>query len=66
MMKLESAFNEYDIQSPQPLSEDIKIACLLRCVSGQLKQHLNVAVTDKTKYADLRALVLRWDNAQTR
>ena len=66
MMKLESAFNEYDTQSPQPLSEDIKIACLLRCVSGQLKQHLNVAVTDKTKYADLRALVLRWDNAQTR
>ena len=61
MMKLESAFNEYDTQSPQPLSDDIKIACLLRCVSGQLKQHLNVAVTDKTKYADLRALVLRWD-----
>ncbi|CAE7314572.1 unnamed protein product, partial [Symbiodinium sp. KB8] len=66
MMKLEAAFNEYDSQSSTPLSEDIKIACLLRCVTGQLKQHLNVAVTDKTKYADLRSLVLRWDNAQTR
>ena len=66
MMKLESAFNEYDSQSTNPLSEDIKIACLLRCVTGQLKQHLNVAVTDTTKYADLRSLVLRWDNAQTR
>ena len=66
MMKLEAAFNEYDSQSSTPLSEDIKIACLLRCVTGQLKQHLNVAVTEKTKYADLRSLVLRWDNAQTR
>ena len=66
MMKLEAAFNEYDTQSSTPLSEDIKIACLLRCVTGQLKQHLNVAVTEKTKYADLRSLVLRWDNAQTR
>ena len=66
MMKLEAAFNEYDSQSSTPLSEDIKIACLLRCVTGQLKQHLNVAVTDKTKYADLRSLVLRCGNAQTR
>ena len=46
MMKLEAACNEYDSQSSTPLSEDIKIACLLRCVTGQLKQHLNVAVTD--------------------
>ncbi|CAE7524932.1 unnamed protein product [Symbiodinium natans] len=66
MLKLEAAFSEYDDHSQQGLSEDTKIACLLRCVTGQLKQHLNVAVTDKTKYADLRSLVLRWDNAQTR
>ena len=66
MLKLEAAFGEYDSQSTVALSEDIKIACLLRCVTGQLKQHLNVAVTEKTKYSDLRQLVLRWDNAQTR
>ena len=66
MLKLEAAFSEYDDHSQQALSEDTKIACLLRCVTGQLKQHLSVAVTDKTKYADLRSLVLRWDNAQTR
>ncbi|CAE7512900.1 unnamed protein product [Symbiodinium natans] len=66
LLKLEAAMNEYETLQRGGLTEDTKIAAVLRWVTGQLRQHVNVLVTDTTTYDEVRALVLRWDAAQQR
>ncbi|CAE7224840.1 unnamed protein product [Symbiodinium sp. CCMP2592] len=66
LVRLETAFEEYERLVPGGVPENHKMATLLGCLSGQLRQHANVVVTDDSSYHDLRELVLRWDGAQTR
>ena len=57
------AMLEYETISGTSLSENQKLATLLRCLTGQLRSHCNLAVTGKTTYNELRAMILRYDAA---
>ena len=66
LLRLEAAFEEYEQLEPGGLPENHKMAALLSCLTGQLRQHANVNISDESRYPDLRSLVLRWDGAQTK
>ncbi|CAE7338131.1 GIP [Symbiodinium sp. CCMP2592] len=66
LLRLESAFEEYERLEPGGLPENNKMATLLSCLTRQLRQHANVVVSDDSSYSDLRELVLRWDGANTK
>ena len=65
-LRLETAFEEYERLEPGGLPENNKMATLLSCLGGQLRQHANVVISDDSTYRDLRELVLRWDGANTK
>ncbi|CAE7534628.1 GIP [Symbiodinium sp. CCMP2592] len=66
LLRLESAFEEYERLQPDRLPENNKMATLLSCLTGQLRQRANVVISDDSSYSDLRELVLRWDGANTK
>ena len=66
LLRLETAFEEYERLEPGGLPENNKMATLLSCLTGQLRQHANVTISDDSSYRDLRELVLRWDGANTK
>ena len=66
LLRLEAAFEEYAQLERGGLPENNKMATLLSCLTGQLRQHANVVISDDSTYRDLRELVLRWDGAQTK
>ena len=43
IVKLEEAFREYDKISLQALAAEMKFAILLRCITGQLRMHINIS-----------------------
>eukprot|EP00435_Cladocopium_sp_Y103_P058208 s2990_g20.t1 len=65
LLLLEEAYEEAR-KSGTALSDELRSAILLRCIGGQLKVHLNMALSDKSKYTDLREQVLKWDRAQAK
>ena len=48
------------------MSDDAKLASVLRCLSGQLKTQAMIHVTESSMYNDLRRLIERWENGQAR
>jgi hypothetical protein len=66
IVKLEEAFREYDKISPQPLAVEMKFAILLRCITGQLRMHINVTLKEDASYDTLRETVLQYDQASIR
>ena len=46
VLRLEQAFGEYDPIASSPMSDDQKVASLLKCLSGQLRQRLNIIMED--------------------
>ena len=48
------------------LADDLKVAILLRCISGQLKTWLQLQVTEGTTYAKVREMVLMFDSSTIR
>ena len=62
-MKLEDGFREYDKISAQPLAKEMKFAILLRCITGQLRTHLNINMKDDATYDVLRESILQYDRA---
>ena len=65
LLVLEEAY-EAARKSGMALNDELRSAILLRCIGGQLKTHLNMALTDNAKYSDLREQVLKWDRAQAK
>eukprot|EP00435_Cladocopium_sp_Y103_P032728 s4938_g8.t1 len=63
IVRLEVAFREYDKISLQPLAAEMKFAILLRCISGQLRMHINVSLKEDATYDALREMVLQYDRA---
>ena len=66
VMKLESAVKEYEQLSGTAMDPNLKLATLLRCLTGQLRQHTNLIVSDSSSYTDVRNLIMRWDSSQTK
>ena len=63
VLKLEDAMEEAR-RAGTTLPDQLQQAILLRCVTGQLRTHLNLAIQDTTTFKDLREHVLRWDRGQ--
>ena len=66
VVKLEQAMAEYDSIASQALSDDQRVASLLRCLSGPLMKHVQLVMEDHWDYSMLRALVLRFDAASSK
>ena len=66
LSKFESAVAEYENLSNSTLSDDNKLAVVLRCLTGQLRTQATVLIAETSTYQDLRSLIERWDTSQTR
>ena len=60
ILKLEDSFKEYE-KIASALSEELKFAVLLKCLSGQLKTYLQVSMKENMSYEELREATLRYD-----
>ena len=63
LIKLEEMFEETR-KSGTPVQEELKVAILLKCITGPLKTQLNLMLDGSAKYSDVRDQVLRWDRSQ--
>ena len=48
------------------MSDDRRVVSLLRCLTGQLRQHVNLTMEDSWSYAELRSLVARYDASSSK
>eukprot|EP00435_Cladocopium_sp_Y103_P024508 s2794_g6.t1 len=62
LLRLEDAYEETR-RAGTTLGDELKSAILLRCLSGALKTHLSLTLSDTSKYSDVREEILRWDRA---
>ena len=60
ILKLEDSFREYE-KIASTLSEELKFAVLLKCLSGHLKTYLQVSMRENMTYEELREATLRYD-----
>ena len=66
LSKFEQAVQEYDNLSGTPMSDDAKLAAVLRCLSGQLKMQAMIHITETSTYFDPRRLIERYDSSQAK
>ena len=66
LSKFEAAVQEYESLSRTTMSDDAKLASVLKCLSGQLKTQAMIHVTETSSYNDLRQLIERWDMGHAR
>ena len=60
LLKLEDALEEAR-RAGTTIPDQLQQAILLKCVSGQLRTHLNLAIQDATTFKELREHVLKWE-----
>ena len=63
LIRLEEMFEETR-KSGTVVQDELKVAIVLKCVSGPLKTQLNLMLDGAAKYADVRDQLLRWDRSQ--
>ena len=63
VLKLEEALEEAK-KAGSTIPDQLQQAILLKCVSGQLCTHLNLAIEETTTFKELREQVLKWDRSQ--
>ena len=63
VLKLEEALEEAR-KAGSTIPDQLQQAILLKCVSGQLRTHLNLAIQETTTFKELREQVLKWDRSQ--
>ena len=63
LLKLEDALEEAR-RAGTTIPDQLQQAILLKCVGGQLRTHLNLAIQETTSFKDLREHVLLWDRSQ--
>ena len=63
VLKLDEALLEAK-RAGSSIPDQLQQAILLKCVSGQLRTHLNLHVQEAATFPELREQVLKWDRAQ--
>ena len=63
LLKLEEGFEEVR-KTGTKIGDSLKMAVVLKCISGALKTHLNVSMSENMTYSELREAILKWDRAQ--
>ena len=66
LLRLKQAIGEYDSIASVPMSDDQKVASFLRCLTGQLRQRVNVLMEDSWTYDTLRSVVVRYDASSSK
>lgn len=62
LLRLEDAYEKIS-RAGSALGDEVKIAILLRCVTGALKTHPSFNLKENSKYNEVREEVLLWDRA---
>ena len=63
LLRLEDAFEEAR-RASVTLQDEIKVAVVLRCISGQLRTHVSLQLNEGMTYKELRECLMKWDRAQ--
>ena len=58
---LDRLIAEYQKTCAQPISEDVKLSVLVRCLPAHIRQHVQLSLTENGRYADVRARVLSFE-----
>ena len=64
-LRLEDAFEEAR-RASVTIQDEMKIAVLLRCLSGQLRTHVSLQLSDGMSYGELLECLLKRDRGQQR
>ena len=65
LLKLEEAFDEAK-RAGVAIQEEVKVTVVLRCLSGALRTHLSLQLSEGMTYMELRECLVKWDRAQQR
>ncbi len=65
IMKLENAYAEYE-RLGTALTEEIRSAVLMRCLTGQLKVWLQLQINEGTTYLQLRELIVSYERSTSK
>ena len=63
IMKYEKLVGEYERLAGSSLDENLKIATVMRCCPGQLRQHLQLNVQPGTRYAQVRESMVAYEQS---
>ena len=58
---LDRLIAEYQKTCAQPISEDVKLSVLVRCLPAHIRQHVQLTLTENSRYADVRERVLSFE-----
>eukprot|EP00435_Cladocopium_sp_Y103_P030301 s1247_g7.t1 len=65
VVRLEENFAQFEKLGGK-LTDEMKAAVLLKCISGPLKVHLNLSLTETTSYSKIREVIQAYDTATTK
>ena len=63
ILQYENLVSQYEMASGQTYPEDLRSATLIRCAPQKLRDHLQLSLTDKSTYADVREALLSYERA---
>ena len=61
ILQFEQLCTQYEAASKQTYPSDLKSATLIRCAPTKLKEHLQLSLTDRSSYADVREAILAYE-----
>ena len=65
LLRLEDSFEEAH-RARVTIQEEVKVAVVPTCISGQLRTHVSLQLAEGMGYKELRDCLLKWDRAQQR
>ena len=65
ILKFEAAVSDYE-KTGNVLSEEIRVAILMRSVSGNLKTWLQLRIADDSKYSEIRDAIVMFERSTTK
>eukprot|EP00435_Cladocopium_sp_Y103_P069117 s171_g32.t1 len=65
VMRLEDSFMEAE-RAGVKIQDEVKVAVVLKCLSGQLRTHVNLKLSEGMTYQEEREVLLKYDRAQQR
>ena len=61
LLAFEKLVEDYEKVSSSKFDGEVKLGCLLRCVPGGLKHHLQLSLTSSTTYAQIRHAIVSYE-----
>ena len=64
LLEVERMIDEYERSSNKVLDDAFKTSILLKCITGQMKNHLATVLTEHATYSEIREAALRYERMQ--